>query len=94
MKMFSDDNSLPLSFTNQTHIDEHGKIIRESHLTFDHRHRGYVFELLLFGNFIPISSVIVKRDLFLKVGGFDPQFAIAEDWDFPQSDKGFSCGLH
>ena len=82
MKLFSDAPSLSLSFSNQTHIDEYGKTIKESHLIFDDRHRGYVFELLIFGNFIPISSVIVKRDLFLRMGGFEPQFAIAEDWDF------------
>ena len=82
MNMFSVDSSLSLSFTNQTLIDEHGKTIKDSCYIFDHRHRGYVFELLVLGDFIPISSVMVKRDIFLNMGGFDPQFAIAEDWDF------------
>jgi len=40
MKMFSDSPSLPLSFSNQTHIDEYGKTIRESHLIFDQRQIG------------------------------------------------------
>ena len=80
--LFLKDRSLGISFTNQSLIDEHGKMIEDRHLILDHRHRGYVFEQLLFGDFIPISTVIISRDIFLKIGGFDPQFAIAEDFDF------------
>lgn len=36
--------------------------------------RGFVldaFELLLFGNFIPVQTVVCRRDQFTEVGGFD-----------------------
>jgi len=82
MVLFSTEPSLILSFTNQTIIDEHGNTIKVIHYIFDHRHRGYVLETLIFMNFIPISSVVIKRDIFLGMGGFDPQFAFVEDWDF------------
>ena len=31
-------------------------------------------------NFLP-SSVIVRRSLYLSVGGFDPHFVVVQDWD-------------
>jgi len=82
LKLFSNDSPLWLAFTNVTLIDEYGKIIKESCHNFDQRHRGYVFELLIFKNFIPCSSIMVKRDNFLMMGGFDPQFRFSEDYDF------------
>lgn len=37
--------------------------------------------LLLHGNFITTSSVMIKRDLFLELGGFPRTPAVCEDWD-------------
>jgi LmbE family N-acetylglucosaminyl deacetylase len=39
-------------------------------------------DLLLIDNFIPLTTLLVPRDLFLEAGGFDPQFDLFEDWDF------------
>jgi len=38
--------------------------------------------LLLFDNYIPLTTLMVRRDDFLSVGGFDPAFDLFEDWDF------------
>ena len=71
-----------ISFTNESLIDETGSIIRERALRFGTRQHGAIFEYLLFDNFIPISSVMVRKELFMSVGGFDPRYSLAEDFDF------------
>jgi LmbE family N-acetylglucosaminyl deacetylase/glycosyltransferase involved in cell wall biosynthesis len=39
-------------------------------------------ELLLLDNYIPLPTLLMRRDDFLDVGGFDPAFDLFEDWDF------------
>ncbi|HEX2832932.1 MAG TPA: PIG-L family deacetylase [Thermoanaerobaculia bacterium] len=39
-------------------------------------------ELLLIDNYIPLPTLLVKRETFLDLGGFDPAFDLFEDWDF------------
>ena len=39
-------------------------------------------EALLLDNYIPLLTLLVPRDSFLDVGGFDPAFDLFEDWDF------------
>jgi glycosyltransferase involved in cell wall biosynthesis len=42
---------------------------------------GDAFEPLLIGNFITTSSVIMRREWFDRLGGFDEGFCGCEDWD-------------
>ena len=44
---------------------------------------GDLFCLLLcgYGNFVGTSTVMVRRQAVLEVGGFDESLAVAEDWD-------------
>ncbi|HUP50449.1 MAG TPA: PIG-L family deacetylase [Thermoanaerobaculia bacterium] len=39
-------------------------------------------QMLLADNYIPLTTLLVRRDLFLDLGGFDPSFDLFEDWDF------------
>lgn len=39
-------------------------------------------ELLLIDNYIPLPTLLVKRETFLDHDGFDPAFDLFEDWDF------------
>jgi glycosyltransferase involved in cell wall biosynthesis len=39
-------------------------------------------ELLLLDNYIPLPTLLVRRDTFLDLGGFDARFDLFEDWDF------------
>ncbi len=39
-------------------------------------------ELLLVDNYIPLPTLLVPRETFLDLGGFDPEFDLFEDWDF------------
>lgn len=38
-------------------------------------------DLLLVDNYIPLPSLLLKREAFLEAGGFDAQFDLFEDWD-------------
>lgn len=82
LEMFSINKNLRVSFSNVNVIDINGSIIRENAFRFDEKNRGNVFDHLLFDNFIPISSVMLEKNLFMEIGGFDPQFSLAEDYDF------------
>jgi glycosyltransferase involved in cell wall biosynthesis len=42
---------------------------------------GNLFEPLLLGNFITLSSVIMRKNWFDRAGGFDEHYATCEDWD-------------
>lgn len=70
-----------VTFTNEAVIGEDGEAVSGAVLRLSGRNRGMVFEELLFDNFIPISSVMIPRDLFRKLGGFSPGYALAEDFD-------------
>jgi LmbE family N-acetylglucosaminyl deacetylase len=39
-------------------------------------------ELLLIDNYVPLPTLLLRRDAFLELGGFDPAFDLFEDWDF------------
>lgn len=39
-------------------------------------------ELLLLDNFIPLPTLLFRRDAFLELDGFDSSFDLFEDWDF------------
>jgi LmbE family N-acetylglucosaminyl deacetylase/glycosyltransferase involved in cell wall biosynthesis len=39
-------------------------------------------DLLLFDNYIPLPTLLVRRDDFLRVGGFNKAYDLLEDWDF------------
>ncbi len=43
---------------------------------------GEAFELLCYGNTVLPSSLVVRRQLYLDVGGFDPSFRVAEETEF------------
>ena len=39
-------------------------------------------DYLLLANYIPIHTLVLPRELFRKVGGFDESLEYSEDWDF------------
>lgn len=71
----------PLLYTNRFNIGARGGLpVVQSAVT--QMHEGDVFlPLLLEGNFITNSSVVIRRDVFESTGGFESSVSPAEDWD-------------
>jgi len=44
-------------------------------------HEGLVFKHLLKKNFIPTSSVMIRRETYKAFGGMNPNYRISHDWD-------------
>lgn len=42
---------------------------------------GFDRDLLLADNYIPLPTILFRRETFLDLGGFDPSFDLFEDWD-------------
>ncbi|MFC4721195.1 glycosyltransferase family 2 protein [Geojedonia litorea] len=51
-------------------------------LCHDGHNHGYVFESLLINNRVPSPTPLIRREIFSKVGYFNPNFTMAEDWEF------------
>jgi GT2 family glycosyltransferase len=45
------------------------------------KHSGYIFERCLERCIISPSAVLMEREFFEKLGGFDPEFPVCEDYD-------------
>ena len=43
--------------------------------------QNYDRELLLVDNYIPLPTLLFRREMFLALGGFDAKFDLFEDWD-------------
>lgn len=70
-----------LCYSNRSNFGERGPVPEiQSDVTT--MHDGDVFAtLLLEGNFITSSSVLIRRDTFADLGGFTTTLKNAEDWD-------------
>jgi glycosyltransferase involved in cell wall biosynthesis len=68
-----------ISYTDMTYFGDSIKTeIRRS--SFSPGRTGLVIEELLIDNFIPKSSVLVRRDVYLEAGGFPGRYYTVEDW--------------
>ena len=43
--------------------------------------KEFSYEELLFGNYIPLISILFSREVLVSVGSFDESFDLYEDWD-------------
>jgi glycosyltransferase involved in cell wall biosynthesis len=91
----ADDEWLPEKLTKQLALaDEQTGLIYTERLNFGDCQRvaerqskgqklweGDVFAQLLMGNFITVSSVIIRKEVFEELGGFEEDLLVCEDWD-------------
>jgi glycosyltransferase involved in cell wall biosynthesis len=54
-----------------------GKIIAQPQKPVDHSKAHILYS----DNYIGTSSVAIKKDVFQRLGGFDPAIRVSEDWD-------------
>jgi glycosyltransferase involved in cell wall biosynthesis len=76
--LFRRDPSLGVVYTARQLVDEAG---HELEWHEPAQHRGRVLEALLGGNFICLTSCMVRRQVFELVGTFDEGLCQAEDYD-------------
>ncbi len=81
LKHARDHPEAALIYCGKKWVDRDGKLIKDS---FDQTKfpSGWIFKDLFKANYISSTSVVlVKRAIFIKLGGFDEQLRIAEDYD-------------
>jgi LmbE family N-acetylglucosaminyl deacetylase len=59
--------------------EDSGWVCRERRLPYS---RDFDPDVLLVDNYIPFNTLLIERDLFARVGPFDPALPFFEDWDF------------
>lgn len=62
-------------------INESGKVLVSRKNPARYR-SGWVAKDLRYRNFIPFSTITVRRDVFWALGGFDESIRSSEDWEF------------
>ena len=91
----ADDDWLPGKLAAQLKLaDEHVDLVYTDRLNFGNLsrvkerqsesvtlHDGDIFEPLLLGNFITLSSVLIRKSAFEKLGGFAVDRRGVQDWD-------------
>lgn len=81
MEYLESNKDAVLIFSDSFVIDDEGSLIRETFLEDQRFYSGFVFEKLLYYNFIPILTTVVSRKLLEEVGAFNTNYRFVEDYD-------------
>ena len=81
VKLLDLNKELGLVYSDSYIMDENGNLERDTSLSSSRLLRGNVFDKLFQSNFIPMLTVMIRREVLSKVGGFDPKYIIAQDYD-------------
>ena len=79
--LLDSNKELGLVYSDTYVIDSNGNLIKSTYFRSTKPFSGNVFKELFLSNFIPILTVVVRREALSKVGGVDPKYVIAEDYD-------------
>jgi GT2 family glycosyltransferase len=75
------DGVYSLAWEVETSFSHDGKYQEHSHKTEDLFFQEFDRDLLMRHNYIPIQSILFKRELYEKYGGFDLEMEVLEDWN-------------
>lgn len=82
VELLDSNKELGLVYSDSYVIDSNGNFIKSTYFHSVKPFRENAFNELLVSNFIPILTVVVRREALSKVGVFNPKYVIAEDYDF------------
>jgi glycosyltransferase involved in cell wall biosynthesis len=74
------EREIGFCYSNAMRIDSSGKDI----LSYSHEKKlysGNVYQELIYSSFIACSACMVKKEVFEKIGWFNPKFHHVEEWD-------------
>jgi glycosyltransferase involved in cell wall biosynthesis len=81
VKLLDLNKELGLVYSDSYIMDENGNLERYTLLSSSKLFRGNVFDKLFQSDFIPMLTVMIRREALSKVGTFDPKYIIAQDYD-------------
>lgn len=81
IKLLENNKDIALVYSNGCSINSSGVQVSSTLFDIAKPHRGFAFEELILDNFIPTSSVIVRKQILNEVGGFNERFLISQDFD-------------
>jgi len=89
IKLLDSNKELGLVYSDSYMIDESGNLkkdtfinsIMSKNILQSKVFRGNIFNELFCVDFIPLLTTIVRKDVFDKVGMFNPKYKISEDYD-------------
>lgn len=70
-----------LAHSNYRHMNEQGKIIDELHYGQQYNSEEALGYLLVRNTIATTSGVLIKRDAFQNIGGFQRKYHYSQDWD-------------
>ena len=70
-----------LVYTDRVNFGESGRV-SERQSDLGQLHEGDLFEPLLMGNFVTLSSVMIRKEAFERLGGFSEERFGVMDWEF------------
>ncbi len=78
LKVFQDHPEAGLVYSGRRAVNEHDQLL----FTVTPQAEGHIHRLLLQRNYIGITSAVaLRRDVFFKAGGFDPELPARQDYD-------------
>lgn len=82
VKLFTRD-TIGVVYSRAKNIDKEGLVVAKELTGKKHYipRSGYITEALLFENFIPYSSVMVRKECFARCGMFNAEYKNGLDWD-------------
>ena len=77
-----EDKAVGVAYSKAKYINEQGKLM-DFELTgrYLQPRKGWVTDYLIYDNFVPFSSAIVRRECLDDFRGFDESYAMGIDWD-------------